>query len=257
MQKTLCSCGSGRCFNRCHGDPLNEFARTQARVEARQVAVLFPSVRPRASEALALVDRLARELGDGEELDESALAAAASAIEERESRRLVDEWAAVYPDRWSSLAHAAANVQAAELELVKGALEAAVHERLSTPLALVMELELAELSPCPALALLIPPQFVWSYDEARVAAVTLPDRIDDVAAALGRFEHVERMRALGGRLSRELPFPGFPRTSALVAEACRAAEGDLEFARAVATLSLAAYVSLLGGHAQQAAVRLN
>lgn len=112
--------------------------------------------------------RGAAELGDGEELREDVLAGAAAAIDEREAHRLVDEWSAAYPDRWSSLCHTAADVEAAERELVKGALAAAIYERLPTPPELVVELELIELSPCPALALLLPPQFVWSYDEAGI-----------------------------------------------------------------------------------------
>lgn len=243
---TLCSCGSGRSFDRCHGDPRNEFARTQALGEARQVALLFPSVRFRAQEALALAERLARELGDDEELRAEALADAAAAIEEREARRLVDEWSAAYPDRWASLCHAAADVEAAEAELVQGALAAVIHERLPTPPELVVELELVELSPLPSLAFLLPPQFVWAYDEARTAAVALPDQIDEVAAALGRIEHVERVRTLAGFVRRELPFRSFPRTTAALTEACAAVEKDIDSTRAVMTLCLIAYVHEIG-----------
>lgn len=258
VKGTLCSCGSGRSSNRCHGDSRNEFARTQALAEARQAALLFPSVRLRAADALALAERIAEALSDREQIAEDVLADAAAAIDEREAHRLVSEWSAAYPDRWSSLCHTAADVDAAERELVKGALAAAIYERLPTPPELVVELELIELSPCAALAFLLPPQFVWSYDEARAAAVALPDRIDEVAAALGRIEHVERVRALGGLLSRELPFRGFPRASAVLAEACTAAESEIEFARAVSTLSLVAYVRELGsGHESLASVRLN
>lgn len=257
MQTTLCTCGSGRSFERCHGDPRNEFARKQALLEARQIALLFPSVRPRAPEALALAAHLAEDLGEDEELDDDALTVAAAAIEELEARRLVDEWAAAYPDRWSSLCHTSADVAAAELELVKGALAAAAHERLPTPPEVIMELELVEPSPGPALALVLPPQFVWSYDEARAGAAARPDRIDEVAAALGRLEHVERVRSLAGFLRAELPFRDFPRASAVLAEACGAAARDLEFVRAVYSLSLLAYVCELGGHAPQSAVRLN
>lgn len=227
----------------------------QALAEARQVALLFPSVRLRAPAALELAERLARELGDSEELDEDALESAE--IDGDEQRRLVDAWSAVYPDRWESICHTAADVGVAERELVKGALAAAIHERLPTPGELLVELELIELAPCPTLALLLPPQFVWSYDEARAAAVALPDRIDEVAAALGKFEHVERVRALGRMIRRELPFRRFPRASAAVAEACTAAETEIEFARAVSTLSLIAYVHELAGHAGLAAIRLN
>ena len=257
VKTALCSCGSGRPFDRCHGDPRNGFARTQALAEARQVALLFPSVRPRAPDVLALAERLAEDLGDDEELDEDVLADAAAAIDEEEAHRLVGDWSAAYPDRWSSLCHTAADVEAVERELVTGALAAAVHERLPTPLELVIELELAELSPCPALALLLPPQFVWSYDEARVAAVALPGRIDEVAAALGRVEHTERVRRLSGLVSRELPFHELPSASAVLANACAAVESEIEFARAVSTLSLLAYVHELGGQASVPTVRLN
>lgn len=257
MQTSPCSCGSGRSFERCHGDPRHEFARRQALLEARQIALLFPSVRPRTVDALALADRLAGDLGEDEELDDDALTVAAAAIEEREARRLVDEWAAAYPDRWSSLCHTSADVAAAEHELVKGAFAAAVHERLPTPPEVIMELELAEPSPVPALALVLPPQFVWSYDEARAGAAAHPGRIDEVAAALGRVEHVDRVRSLAGFLRAELPFRGFPRASAVLAEACGETERDHEFVRAVCSLSLLAYAYELGGHVPESAVRLN
>ena len=145
VKGTLCSCGSGRSSNRCHGDSRNEFARTQALAEARQAALLFPSVRLRAADALALAERIAEALSDREQIAEDVLADAAAAIDEREAHRLVSEWSAAYPDRWSSLCHTAADVDAAERELVKGALAAAIYERLPTPPELVVELELIEL----------------------------------------------------------------------------------------------------------------
>lgn len=239
MQRTLCSCGSGKVFARCHGDPANEFARTQALAEARQVALLFPSVRLRSPAALGLAERLAAGLGEDEEIDEEALESAA--IEVSEARRVVDEWVAAYPDRWSSLCHAAADIGAAERELVKGALAVAVHERLSTPRATLAALELAELSPLPSLAYVLPPMLVWSYDEARVAAATLPDLIDEVAAALHRVEHVDRVHRLAGLVARELPFRGFPRATDALGQATASVGEDIGAAREVATWCLVAY----------------
>lgn len=244
MQRTLCSCGSGKVFARCHGDPANEFARVQALAEARQIALLFPSVRLRSPAALELAQRLAAGLGEEEEIDEEALESAA--IEGSEARRVVDEWAATYPDRWSSLCHAAADVHAAERELVKGALAVAVHERLPTPRAMLLELELGEPSPLPALAFVLPPMLVWSYDEARVAAATLPDRIDEVAGALHRVDHVERVRTLAGFVARELPLRGFPCVTDALGQACGSVREDVDAAREVATWCLVAYARELG-----------
>ena len=138
MHDELCSCGSGRVFVRCHGDPVNEFARVQALSEARQIALLFPSARLRNVDELA--ESLARELADADEID-SALETAMAEVGGEESSRLVDEWSEAYPDRWASLCHTADDIAAAEHEFVKGALTAAVHERLPTPRELLVELE--------------------------------------------------------------------------------------------------------------------
>lgn len=115
-------------FARCHGDPANEHARTQALLEARQIAVLFPSVRVRAPEALARAESVARELGDADEPTDDAI------------------------------------------------------------------------------------------------------------------EHVERVRSLAALARAELPFDGFPRTSAAIEKAAELVSADLGYARAVASLCLEAYV---------------
>jgi hypothetical protein len=242
VDQTLCSCGSGRAFTRCHGDPANEFARVQALAEAREVALLFPDVRIDSQRVKSFAEPVAAELAESEQVPEAALEEGALLLSAKEARALVDAWTAVYPDRWASLCHTAADVEAAERELVKGAVAAEIYERLSTPRALLIELELVELSPTPALALLLPPQFVWAYDEARAAAVALPDQIDEIAAALGRFAHVERVRRLAGFLGRELPFRDFPRATATLLEACDEVAHDVPFCRAVSTLCLLAYV---------------
>ena len=47
MAVDLCQCGSGLTFERCHGDPSNDYARQTALQEARAIAALFPAVRVR------------------------------------------------------------------------------------------------------------------------------------------------------------------------------------------------------------------
>ena len=244
MVAMLCPCGSGNPFDRCHGDPSNEFARVQALLEARQLAYLFPSVRLGADSA-AVVGRLARGLRDDDVPSEEALDAAASRVPKRERRRLVRTWATAYPDRWAGLRHTAGDAEAAEREVVKGALDAAVHEVLPTPPAALAEIEAAAATPLASLALLVPPQFVWSFDEGRAAAAAADDRVDEVAAALGRMEHFERVRRMARLVEREVPFAEFPRTSAAVAEACAVVAEDLNAARAVGSLLLAGYAAEL------------
>jgi hypothetical protein len=213
----------------------------QALAEAREVALLFPSARLRSAEPLARAEALAHELADVEDVPEAALADVILLVDEAEARRLVDDWTSVYPDRWASLCHTAGDVSAAERELVVGAVAAAIHERMPTPRDVLVELELADLPPGPALALVLPPQFLWSYDEARAAAVVLPDQFDELAAALGRFEHVERLRALAGLVRRELPFGDFPSASEVLLKACAEVERDDAFAREILMVSLMAY----------------
>lgn len=245
MQRDLCSCGSGRSFERCHGDPANEFARVQALAEARQIALLFPSVRLSDPRSLVLADRIAAQLGEDEEPRDEALEEVVAVVGADERRHVVDAWVSEYPDRWQSLSHTSGDVAGAERELLKGAVAAAIHERLPTPRDRLVELELVELSPGPAFAFLVPPQFVWSYDEAWAAAAADPERIEEVGSALGRIAHVERVRRLADLLRRELPFAGFPRTSATVAAAVASVD-ELPFARSVTSLCLLAYVQELG-----------
>lgn len=233
-------------FARCHGNPENEHARAQSLLEARQIAVLFPSVRLGAREALARAESVARELGDADEPTDEAVEAVAAAVDAGEARRLVESWTRAYPDRWASLVHAAADVTAAERELVRGASMVALLERLPTPRDLLVELELVELPPGAALAFVLPPQLVWSLDEARAAAAALPSAFGDVAAALGRIDHAERVRSLARLVRAELPFDGFPHTSAAIEEAAELVEADLGYARAVAALCLEAYVHEFG-----------
>jgi len=142
MRADLCSCGSGRSFTRCHGDPRNEFARVQALAEARQIAVLFPPVRLRSKAALAFAERVANDFPGAERVPEKLLDEGLASVDSDERREVVDNWVDEYPDRWASLTRVAADVGAAEQELLRGALEVAVAERQPTPRELLVELDL-------------------------------------------------------------------------------------------------------------------
>jgi hypothetical protein len=67
--------------------------------------------------------------------------------------------------------------------------------------------------------------------------------IEDVAFALASFEHVRRTRELTVRVAAELPSPDHPGASALLGEACRDVELDLDAARTAAAAFLIAYAA--------------
>jgi hypothetical protein len=252
MATTLCSCGSGRTFDRCHGDPANEFARVQALAEARHVAALFPAVRPRSEEVLAFAATAAAELRGDDEPSEELLDEGVQLVAAREWRTVVDSMAAEYPDRWASLTHAAADTAAAERELVKGAIEPAIAESQATPRTVLRVIERKRPRPAMALALVVPPPFVWSIDDAHVAETAARGRspreamraFEEVAAALERGAHTARVRALTALVAAELPVPAMPRASRLLAEAVERVD-DILFVRAVLALTLGGYVAQL------------
>lgn len=255
MKTALCSCGSGRPFDRCHGDPANEFARTQALLEARQLAVLFPSVRLRAGVVLDFAKRAAAELAGAEVFPEDVLAEGLELVDERERRELVDGWVAVYPDRWQSLCRAAANTPAIEHEVVKGAVEVAIAERQPTPRDLLLEVERERLRPATALAFVLPPQFVWSLDEAHVAETAARGRgpadairaVDEITAAIGREAHAGRVRSLAALIAAELPVAGLRRASRVLSEAVDRVSDDSLFVRQILGLTLTAYAAQVPG----------
>jgi hypothetical protein len=246
-----CQCGSGLPFSRCHGDPRNDFAREQALREAESVAMLFPSVRLHGEEIDAFAERAAAAYRDddrpGDVLDEGLALVAA-----QERRRLVDTWAEVYADRWRSLIETAADRDAAERSLVKGALRVAIAERQATPSEPAEHLEDGALrrSPLAALALVLPAVFVWSRDEAAAAEVAAEYAgrrkrsvvVERVAYALMTFAHVGRARRLTRRFASELPIAELPEASKTLSKACDEVEGDVDSARAATAGLLVAYV---------------
>jgi hypothetical protein len=249
-----CRCGSGLPFSRCHGDPRNEFAREQALHEAESVAMLFPSVRIQGEVIDAFAERAAAATLDddpGDELLEEGLAL----VEVPEWRRLVDCWVEVYADRWQSLTETAADRDAAERALIKGALRAAIAERQASPHEVVEVLEDGKLrrSPFAAFALVVPAPFVWSRDEAAAADVAVTQSkqrertgvVEEVAYALMTFAHIGRTRRLAGRLVSELPIVELPQASKILSAACDEVARDIGAARAATAGLLVAYVEQL------------
>jgi hypothetical protein len=255
-----CTCGSGLPFVRCHGDPANDYARVTALREAEAIAALFPAVRAQGAAIDAFLDELAAETVDVD-IDEARLGEGVTLLDTAERRRLVDSWARPYADRWASLTRAASDTAAAERALIVGALRMGVDERRRVPRDIVEALEDGQLrrSPFAALALVIPPMFVWSRDEANAASAAASGRrklrerhraVESVAYALASFDHLRRTRRLTARLAGELPFDGRPVASDLLAGPCREVELDDESARTGAVALLIAYVEELAliGH---------
>jgi hypothetical protein len=251
--RELCTCGSGLPFSRCHGDARNAYAREQALREAEAIPALFPFVRVHGVDRF--VERAAAAVRE-DDVPESLIDEGLSEVGRREWRRTVDHWAVPYADRWASLTGAAGETGAAERALVGGALRAAIQERLATPSELLEPLEHGGVEPpqYAALAVAVPPAFVWSIDEARAGQAAARgrhktrqrvDAVEQVACALMSFDHVRRTRALADRLARELPFEGLPKASRVLANACDEVAADLGAARRTAAALLIAYVEQL------------
>lgn len=249
-----CPCGSGLPFSRCHGDPRNEFAREQALREAESVAMLFPSVRLQGADIDAFTERAAAEYPD-DDPPEALLDEGVGLVDAVELRRLVDSWADLYADRWRSLTETAADHDAAEHALVRGALRVAIAERQASPLrsAEVLEDGALRRSPLAALALVLPAPLVWSRDEAAAAEIAAAhskgrqrsEVVESVAYALMTFAHIRRTRTLARRLAAELPIVELRVASETFAAACNDVAERLDAARAATAALLIAYVEEL------------
>jgi hypothetical protein len=249
-----CQCGSGLPFSRCHGDPRNRFAREQAVREAESMAMLFPSVRLQGEEVDAFAERAAAAYPD-EDPPAHVLDEGLALVDASEQRRLVDDWAEPHADRWRSLTETAADHDAVERAVVKGALRAAIAERQASPHSVVEVLEDGRLrrSPLAALAVVVPPLFVWSRDEAAAAEVAAAHSkprkrsgvVEGVAYALMTFAHIARTRLLARRLASELPLVELPEASNILSSACDEVERDADAARAATAALLIAYVEQL------------
>jgi hypothetical protein len=184
-------------------------------------------------------------------------------LDERERRRLVKSWTDRYPDRWAAVVRTVGDRAIAERALLASAVRAAIGDRRPRPLAVLALLEPGDLgrSPGAALALVLSPGHVWSYEDALAAeaAAGKPGRdlaawfrtVDDVALARMTPAHAQRLRLAAARLASQLPVPRLPNASAILARACEEVERDAGFARGVACGLLATYVRHISESSQR------
>lgn len=201
--------------------------QARALAEAESIALFFPDVRPQG----ALVESVER-----------------LAVVER--RRIVDSWAARFPERWAVLAGEAQDVELAERALVAGAVRCAIGDRKPCDPAGLAEIEAAsDVHPGNALAAVIPPSTVWDYElavEAAAAAAQGERQAAIASIGFGCFDRCEpRLRERVAWVERQLPFPPFPRASAVLREGCEFFATRPGFDAELACAVLEAYVRLL------------
>ena len=202
--------------------------QARALAEAESIALFFPDVRPQGVR-IETVEHLP----------------------DFESRRIVDSWTARCPERWAVLVGAAQDVELAERALVAGAVRAAIGDRKPCDPAGLAALEAARLvvHPGNALAAVIPPQAVWDYDVAVDAAEAAAGGEREPAIAsigFGCFERCRpRLRERITWVERQLPFPPFPRVSAVLREGCDLFSTRRGFDAELACAVLEGYVRLL------------
>jgi hypothetical protein len=232
----LCICGSGRRSQRCHGlrgsERRHRGRELQALAELHDLALLFPSVRPRGTAIDAFADRVAAEMGDEPRGSTPAeVAEGVRLLSPGERRRLVRSWVAQHPARWRTICSVVGDTAVAEHTFLASAVRAAIADRVVCPPGVVAELEDGglERSPGAALGLVISPFAIWAYEDVLSSAEP---------AITG--QHVARVRAQARRLRLRLPFDGLPRASATLARGCDLVADDAA-ATGVAALLLEAY----------------
>jgi hypothetical protein len=241
VDEALCMCGSGRTHRRCHGlrgsERRHRGCELHALAELHDLALLFPSVRPKGAAIESFADRLAASMGDDpRDSTPAEVEEGVRLLPGAEQRRLVRVWATEYPDRWRTICSIVGEVAFCEHTLVSSAVRAAVADRVVCPSGVAAELEDGALegSPGAALALALAPSAVWSYEE-----VMRPDE----SPVTG--QHMARVRRQAGRLHRRLPFAGLPRASSTLLSGCDLVAADEDAAAAVAGLLLEAYGIML------------
>ena len=254
----LCHCGCGRLFEACHGLPrrvrLARRRELDGLTEAHDVSALFPSVRPRDADFEGYAAREAAALDPGDpRVPVEAIEEGVGMLENGERRRIVDDWACSYADRWKSLCAAVGDVTLVGRAFVASAVRGAISERRPVPRALVAPFESGKLrrSPAAALGLVLGPPLVWDLDAAIhfCHAVGSPKALSprkvDRALAQAREcvgdDQVGRVRALTKRLRRELPIAGLPTASDTLSRGCELVTSDGPLASELAALLLVAY----------------
>lgn len=223
-----------------------------ALAEAHDISALFPWVRPRDAVVEAFAQRVALELARGDpRVPPGRVEEGVALLDDSERRRIVDDWASDYPDRWSSLCTAAGDVALTERTVVASAVRGAISERRPVPRGPVAMLEDGRLSgsPAAALALVLAPPLVWSRDDAILLCAAAADRSPqpffDAAEELATEHvdewHAQRVQTLAERLAAQLPITGLSRASRTLMEGCRRVDADEAVAYGVAAVLLAAY----------------
>lgn len=167
-----------------------------------------------------------------------------------ERRRIVDSWAARFPERWSVLVGEAQDVELAERALVVGAVRGAIGDRKPCDPAGLVEIEAAwDVHPGNALAAVIPPSTVWDYElavEAAEAAAKVERQSAIASIGFGCFDCCEpRLRERVAWVEGQLPFPPYPSASAVLREGCELFASRQGFDAELACAVLEGYVRLL------------
>ena len=226
-------------MTRCHSGGGSEGAQRKPRGRSRAAAVgSF------ADEAAAHVER-------GAPIPVELVEEGLRLLGEAERRRIIASWASLHPHRWRSLSEAVGDIAIIERAMAASAVLAAIVDRITPAHELAAVLENGELSRslCAALAIVLLPGAVWSYEDALTVqgaaaglrSVEWMSAIEESGEELVRPEHVERLRRQSARLAAVLPYAGLPRASQTLSEACSLVVGDDALARATAVAVLVTY----------------
>jgi hypothetical protein len=255
-----CPCGSGRKFKRCHGQAPGAAAGEQRKLDAlgevRDLAALFPFLRPGGESFGRFADRAADELGmhDGD-IPQEVVEEGMALIDARGRRRLVESFASANGRLWRALCTSVGDPDLAARALVAGAVRAAIGERQLPPRSVLEEAERAEQvidTPAKALLFLVSGAGVWSILDAAAAGESASGfplgsppwlrAVDAVAWEVAGAAHDARFRQLTRHLARRLPLARLPRLSVLLAEACSAVRDDDALVRDLVVNSLATFL---------------
>jgi len=250
-----CPCGSSRKYKRCCGfDRAGERA-LEDRLDASEALARLAYLSPRLVPESDAYDGWVRSVLAGElELDAND---AIRTLGEDEPVRIVSACLELYPEAWEALSSRCGSARDATAALLAGAVAAGIRD-YGTPGRLHVE-TIEEPGPferdlVEELGLLLDGDQLWSPPEGAAAddAIrAIPDWVDDAvyderwhailgdtAARLVTDWHVRRLARLVQRIEAQLPFAGFPRASAVVADGCRAFETDERFRSQLAALLL-------------------
>ncbi len=230
----------------------------RALAEAHDASALFPSIRPRDPVLEAYAEQVAAALDPSDpRVPIDAVERGVALVDERERRRIVDDWASAHPQSWASLSGVAGDVQLVERAFVASAVRGSISERRPVARSALVPLEDGALgrSPVAALGLVLPPPLVWDRTDAIAIAGVLGKQrnVDEVrfdsilARARERTtdEHVDRLRVVADRLAKELPVHEMPVASATAAAGCAQIASDDAVAAELAALLLVTYAASL------------